>query len=101
MKGDKIMGCEHKNLKTINDMLICKDCGQQLPLPFLKDRGKKKGKDADPAPAVQHETPPVNIEDIPEAVYSDEKPTENPPVESQTNKSTSEKKPRKNAKKGA
>ena len=82
--------CEHKNLKTINDMLFCKDCGQQLPLSFLTDRGKKKGKDADPAPAVQPETPP-------EA----EKPTENPPVESQVNKSTSEKKPRKNAKKGA
>ena len=44
MKGEKIMGCEHKNLKTVNDMLTCKDCGQQLPLSFLTDRGKKKGK---------------------------------------------------------
>lgn len=91
------MGCEHKNLKTVNDMLTCKDCGQQLPLSFLTDRGKKKGKDADPAPVVQPETPP----EATEAVNSDEKPTETPPVESQVNKSTSEKKPRKNAKKGA
>ena len=96
--------CEHKNLKSINDMLICKDCGQQLPLSFLKDRGKKKGKDADPAPVVQPETPPeavVEQETALKQVNSDEKPTENAPVESQTNKSTSEKKPRKNAKKGA
>ena len=97
--------CEHKNLKAINDMLICKDCGQQLPLSFLTDRGKKKGKDADPAPAVQPETPPFKTVDLQytesKAVNPDEKPTENPPVESQTNKSTSEKKPRKNAKKGA
>ena len=84
------MGCEHKNLKTVNDMLICKDCGQQLPMSFLADRGKGKGKDKTPASAVQPETP------------SDaEKQAENQPVESQTNKSTPEKKPRKNAKKGA
>lgn len=102
------MSCEHKNLKTVNNMLLCKDCGQQLPLSFLTDRGKKKGKDADPAPVVQPETPPVVIEaptfDAKNIVIqssSDEKPTENPPVESQTDKSTSEKKPRKNAKKGA
>lgn len=94
------MGCEHKNLKTVNDMLICKDCGQQLPLSFLTDRGKKKDKDADPAPAVQPETPPEAIDEQ-KQVNSAEIPAENPPVKSQTDKSTSEKKPRKNAKKGA
>ena len=81
------MGCEHKNLKTVNDMLICKDCGQQLPLSFLTDRGKKKGKDADPAPVVQPETPP-------EA----EKPTENAPVEQKAEKTTAKPRQRKNAK---
>ena len=27
--------CEHKNLKTVNDQLFCKDCGQNLPMDFL------------------------------------------------------------------
>lgn len=88
------MSCEHKNLKTVNDMLTCKDCGQQLPLSFLTDRGKKKGKDETPSPVVQAEV-------AQEESDSAEIPTVNPPVESQVNKSTSEKKPRKNAKKGA
>ena len=92
--------CEHKNLKTINDTLICKDCGQQLPLSFLTDRGKKKSKDADPAPVVQSQTPPEAVDEQ-KQVNSAEIPAENPPVESQTDKSSTEKKPRKNAKKGA
>ena len=92
--------CEHKNLRTINDMLICKDCGQQLPLSFLTDRGKKKSKDADPAPAVQPETPPEAVDEQKQE-NSAEIPAENPPVESQTDKSSHEKKPRKTAKKGA
>lgn len=91
--------CEHKNLRTINDMLICKDCGQQLPLSFLTDRGKKKSKDADPAPVVQSQTPPD--ENHQEPANPAEIPAENPSVESQTSKSTSEKKTRKTAKKGA
>lgn len=91
--------CEHKNLRTINDMLICKDCGQKLPLSFLTDRGKKKGKDADPAPVVQSATPPD--ENPQEQSNPAEILAENPSVESQTGKTTSEKKTRKNAKKGA
>lgn len=88
------MSCKHEHLKTVNDMLICKDCGNQLPLSFLTDRGKKKGKDETPSPVVQAEV-------AQEGSDSAEIPTENQPVESQTNKSTPEKKPRKNAKKGA
>lgn len=108
--------CDHKNLKTINDMLICKDCGQQLPLSFLKDRGKKKAEDETPAPVVQSETPPeMGDEQEPEQeieqeneqepeqepAETDENPAENQPVEVKTDKSSSAKKPRKNAKKGA
>lgn len=117
--------CDHKNLKTINDMLICKDCGQQLPLSFLKDRGKKETEnenpapdvlsetppeatDADPAPVVQSDTPPetgdeqeTDQENEQEPAETDENPAENQPVEAKTDKPSSAKKPRKNAKKGA
>lgn len=86
--------CEHKNLKAINDMLICKDCGNQLPMSFLTDREEKKAENKAPDPVVQDEV-------IQEGSDSEQKPAENPPVESQTDKSTPEKKPRKNAKKGA
>ena len=88
------MKCDHKNLKTVNDMLLCKDCGQQLPLSFLTDRGKKKSEDEAPSPAVQ-------TEDDQESVSSEQKQVEKPPVEAQTEKSSTAKKPRKNAKKGA
>ena len=88
------MSCKHEHLKTVNDMLICKDCGNQLPLSFLTDRGKKKAEDKAPDPVVQAEV-------VQEGSDSAEIPVENQPVESQTNKSTPEKKPRKNAKKGA
>ena len=98
------MSCEHKNMKTVNDMLTCKDCGQQLPLSFLTDRGKKKSKDADPAPVVQSATPP-EADNKPEVNQEPANPAEisaeNKSVESQTSKSTSEKKTRKTAKKGA
>ena len=93
--------CEHKNLKAINDMLICKDCGNQLPMSFLTDREEKKAEDKAPDPVVQDETPTVSAEDINKAINPAEIPAANPPVESQTDKSTPEKKPRKNAKKGA
>lgn len=112
--------CDHKNLKTINDMLICKDCGQQLPLSFLTDRGKKETENENPAPDVQSETPPETgdeqepeqeLEKKPEQEPEqendqepagiDENPAENQPVEVKTDKSSSAKKPRKNAKKGA
>ena len=131
------MMCDHKNLKTINDMLICKDCGQQLPLSFLKDRGKKETENENPAPDVQHETPPEATDADPAPVVQsetppetgdeqepeqeieqetdqeneqepdkepagiDENPAENKPVELKTDKPSSAKKPRKNAKKGA
>ena len=120
--------CDHKNLKTINDMLICKDCGQQLPLSFLTDRGKKETENETPAPDVQSETPPetgdeqepeqeleqeteqesenepeqeTEQETVQEPAETDENPAENQPVEVKTDKSSSAKKPRKNAKKGA
>ena len=120
--------CDHKNLKTINDMLICKDCGQQLPLSFLTDRGKKETENETPAPDVQSETPPetgdeqepeqeleqeteqesenepeqeTEQETVQEPAETYENPAENQPVEVKTDKSSSAKKPRKNAKKGA
>lgn len=112
--------CDHKNLKTINDMLICKDCGQQLPLSFLTDRGKNETENETPAPDVQSETPPETGDDQEpeqelekepeqepeqendqEPAGIDENPAENQPVEVKTDKSSSAKKPRKNAKKGA
>ena len=120
--------CDHKNLKTINDMLICKDCGQQLPLSFLTDRGKKEAENETPAPDVLSETPPETgdgqepdqkpeqeLEKEPEKepeqdteqepeqepAETDENPAENQPVEVKTDKPSSAKKPRKNAKKGA
>ena len=98
------MKCDHKNLKTINDMLICKDCGQQLPLSFLTDRGKKETENETPAPDIQSETPPETEpaqEHAQEPAETDENPAENQPVEVKTDKSSSAKKPRKNAKKGA
>lgn len=104
--------CDHKNLKTINDMLICKDCGQQLPLSFLTDRGKKETENETPAPDVLSETPPEtgdeqeteqepDQEPDQEPAENDENPAENQPVEVKTDKPSSAKKPRKNAKKGA
>ena len=27
--------CQHENLKTVNNRLFCKDCGEELPLAFL------------------------------------------------------------------
>lgn len=100
--------CDHKNLKTINDMLICKDCGQQLPLSFLTDRGKKETENETPAPDVLSETPPeTGDEQEPEheleqePAETDENTAENQPVEVKTDKPSSAKKPRKNAKKGA
>ena len=116
--------CDHKNLKTINDLLICKDCGQQLPRSFLTDRGTKETENETPAPDVQSETPPETgdeqeteqeLEKEPEKepeqeteqepeqepAETDENPAENQPVEVKTDNSSSAKKPRKNAKKGA
>lgn len=34
--------CDHKNLKTIDNRLFCKDCGQELPIEFLTKEPKKK-----------------------------------------------------------
>ena len=39
------MGCKHERLRTVNDRLFCKDCGEELPLEYLTN-GQKQGKDA-------------------------------------------------------
>lgn len=44
------MACEHKRIKSVNCVLYCMDCGEQLPEGFLT--AKKAAKKADePKPA--------------------------------------------------
>ena len=44
-KGVQQMACEHKRIKSVNCVLFCMDCGEQLPEGFLT--AKKAAKKAD------------------------------------------------------
>lgn len=37
------MGCAHEHLRTVNNRLYCKDCGEELPLEYLTG-GQKQAK---------------------------------------------------------
>ena len=35
------MGCAHEHLRTVNNRLYCKDCGEELPLEYLTGEQKQ------------------------------------------------------------
>lgn len=37
--------CNHENLRAVNDRLFCKDCGKELPLEFLAEKGAKRAQE--------------------------------------------------------
>ena len=36
--GVQLMACKHKRIKSVNCVLFCMDCGEQLPEDFLKPK---------------------------------------------------------------
>ena len=38
------MGCKHERLRTIGNQVFCCGCGEELPLEFLLNAGKRASK---------------------------------------------------------
>lgn len=37
------MACEHKRIKSVNCVISCVDCGEILPVDYLKGKTRKDG----------------------------------------------------------
>ena len=61
------MACEHKRIKSVNCVIMCADCGEELPIDYLvgKDRIAKQAEPAateEPAKAPAKKTGRKKVE---------------------------------------
>ena len=91
--------CEHKNLKTVNDQLFCKDCGQNLPMDFLTGTVESKPESLEAEEILEDKL--AEQGDNSEAPQEKQEDGQNPVVSDQTGKSAPVKKERKTARKTA
>ena len=51
------MACEHKRIKSVNCVISCMDCGEILPVDYLKGKTRKDGQTGAESPEKGQETP--------------------------------------------
>ena len=95
--------CEHKNLKTVNDQLFCKDCGQNLPMDFLIKPVREEPENLEAEEILEEKLAEALAEqgDSSEAPQEKQEDGQNPVDSDQTGESAPVKKERKTARKTA